>query len=81
MFVPVVRAKFFTSVSAVISFVLDTNFFEWWTISASFAFTRLVISRLSLVFGMCPPYEIDAEQYDLRAATAIPSAPEGRLAF
>ena len=56
-FVSVVRARFFVSVWAVISLVLDTSFLDRWTISASFAFTRLVISRLSPVFGMCPPYE------------------------
>lgn len=58
LFVPAVRAKFFASASAVISRVLDTSFLDCWTISASFAFTRLVISRLSPVFGMCPPCEI-----------------------
>ena len=56
LFVPVVRAKFFASVSAVISLVLDTSCLDCWTISASFAFTRLVISRLSPVLGMVPPY-------------------------
>jgi hypothetical protein len=35
---------------------------DCWTISASFAFTRLVISRLSPVSGMFPPYEIDIER-------------------
>jgi hypothetical protein len=81
LFVPVVRAKFFASVSAVISLVLDTSFFDCWTISASFAFTRLVISRLSPVLGMFPPYEIDVEQFSLRAVDATPSAPEVQLAF
>jgi hypothetical protein len=30
---------------------------DCWTISASFAFTRFVISRRSPVLGMCPPCE------------------------
>ena len=58
LFVPAVRAKFFASVSAVLSLVLDTSFLDCWTICSSFAFTRLVISRLSLVLGMFSPYEI-----------------------
>ena len=49
LFFPVLRARFFASASAVISLVLDTSFFDCWTISASFAFPRLVISRLSPV--------------------------------
>jgi hypothetical protein len=81
LFVPAVRAKFFASVSAVISLVLDTRFFDCWTISASFAFTRLVISRLSPVLGMCPPCEMTADQFALRTADATPSAPEVRFAF
>lgn len=58
LFVPVLRARFFASVSAVFSLVLETSFLDCWTISASFAFTRLVISRLSPVLGMHPPYEL-----------------------
>jgi hypothetical protein len=81
LFVPAVRAKFFASVSAVISLVLDTRFLDCWTISASFAFTRLVISRLSPVLGMCPPCEMTADQFALRTADATPSAPEVRFAF
>ena len=81
LFVPVVRAEFFASVSAVISLVLDTSFFDCWTISASFAFTRLVISLLSPVLGMCPLYETGVERFALLAVNVTPSAPEGRLAF
>jgi hypothetical protein len=55
LFVPLVRAKFFASVPAVVSRVLDTSFLDCWTISASFAFTRLVISRLPPVSGIFPP--------------------------
>jgi hypothetical protein len=58
---------FFASVSAVISLVLDTSFLDCWTISASFAFTRLVISRLSPVLGMFPLRQIDVEQFGLQA--------------
>jgi hypothetical protein len=76
-----VRAKFFASVSAVLSLVLDTSFLDCWTISASCVFTRLVISRLSPVLGMFPPYELDIEHFALRAVDAIPSAPEVQLAF
>jgi hypothetical protein len=54
---------------------------DCWTISASFAFTRLVISLLSPVLGMCPPYEIGVEPFALRTVEATPSAPEVRLAF
>jgi hypothetical protein len=66
------RAKFFASVSAVLSLVLDTSFLDCWTISASFAFTRLVISRLSPVLGMCSPHDIDVEQFGLRQWMLFP---------
>ena len=76
LFVLVVRTRFFASVSALISLVRDTSFLDCCTISASFAFTRCVISRLSLVLGICPPYEIGVEPFALRAADAIPNALE-----
>jgi hypothetical protein len=53
---------------------------DCWTISASLAFTRLAISRLSPVLGIYPPYEIGVERFALRAVDAIPSAPGVRLA-
>jgi hypothetical protein len=82
LFVPVLRAKFLAFVSAVISLVLDTSFLDCWTISASFAFTRLVISRLSPVLGMFPPYEeVDVEHVALRRRIPILIAPEFQLAF
>ena len=49
------RALLFASVVAERCLVRDTNFFDSWTTSASFAFTRLVISRLSPVFGIYHP--------------------------
>jgi hypothetical protein len=67
LLVPVQRAKFLAFVSAVISLVLDTSFLDCWTISASFAFTRLVISRLSPVLGMFSLYEINVKQFGLQA--------------
>ena len=67
LFVPALHAKFFASASAVISLVLDTSFLDCWTISASFAFTRLVISRLSPVLGMFPLRQINVEQSGLQA--------------
>ena len=81
LFVPVVRAEFFASVSAVISLVLDTSFFDCWIISASFAFTRLVISLLSPVLGMCPPYEIGVERFALRAVNVTPSGSRRSTCF
>ena len=80
LFVTAVRAKVFASLSAMISLVLDSSFLDCWTISASFAFTRLVISRLSPVLGMCTPHAIDIEQF-ARVVDAIPSAPDVRRAF
>jgi hypothetical protein len=53
--VSALRIMFFSSVLADCCFVLDTSFFDSRTVSASFAFTRLVISRLSPVFGIFPP--------------------------
>ena len=41
---------------AVLCRVLDTNCFDSWTVSASLAFTRRVISRLSPVSGMIEPF-------------------------
>jgi hypothetical protein len=54
---PASRALLFSSVVAESCLVRDTNVFDSWTTSASFAFTRLVISRLSPVFGMCHPFD------------------------
>lgn|SRR5512140_958392 len=83
LFVPAARAKFFTSASAVISLVVDTSFFDCWTISASFAFTRLVISRLSPVLGMFPPHERDVQRLALRASDLRSTERSGeiRLSF
>ena len=72
LFVPVLRDKFFASVSAVTSRVLDTSFLDCWIISASFAFTRLLISRLSQVLGMFPPHEIDIEQFAFQRSMLLP---------
>jgi hypothetical protein len=49
------RALVLVSELAVSCRVLDTSCFDSWTVSASLAFTRRVISRLSPVFGMIDP--------------------------
>jgi hypothetical protein len=78
-----IRVLFFASVVAESCLVLDTKFFNSWTISASFALTRLLISRLSPVSGIMSPFQnttVHAETWRLpansQAETGIRSRPE-----
>ena len=51
------RVLLFASEVAESCLVRDTSFVDSRTISASFAFTRRVISRLSPVFGILHPFD------------------------
>jgi hypothetical protein len=81
LFVPAERALFLASASAVSSFVLDASFLDSCATSASFAFTRLLISRLSPVSGMFSPSESISLRASMIPVERVRAKPAGLRSF